>query len=265
MWDSKMRLYEGQGLTSFLMLTWQNRSWLTSIQFILTTLLLLPPSIILSMKINEKPQKRSIENRIEAPPPDPGAPQSRKMVVQHQTRHRKTEHELHNLTVRHRPLPPRPPPQRAQQVVGVHQRVHGGVGNERHGEQRLRGGQPEVAHDHHRRVVVHVEEGQPPLAATGEDDQEGVDEFEEFGEVEDVGPEEDGAIGWGLVDGEAEDVFGVGGLGEGGEGAGEGHGEGEEEEEEIMGGGDGAEEGRGERGEAGSVEEEGEGEVGEEG
>lgn len=110
-----------------------------------------------------------------------------------------------------------------------------------------------------------MEEGQPALAATGEDDQEGVDEFEEFGEVEDVCPEEDGAIGWGLVDGEAEDVFGVGGLGEGGEGAGEGHGEGEEEEEEVVGGGDGAEEGGGESGEAGSVEEEGEGEVGEEG
>lgn len=99
-----------------------------------------------------------------------------------------------------------------------------------------------------------MEEREPFDGAAGEDYKKGVDEFEEFGEVEDVGPEEGGPRWWGF-DREAEDPFGSGGLGEGGERAGDGHGDGEEEKEEVVGGGDGAEEGGWERREAGEVEE----------
>ena len=87
---------------------------------LITPLVLPPPSVILGMKINEEGQKRSVENGIEAPTPDPGAPESGEMVIQHPNRHQKAKHELHNLTVGHPSLPPRPDPQCAQEVVGVH-------------------------------------------------------------------------------------------------------------------------------------------------
>lgn len=99
-------------------------------------LLLLP--ITLAMKVKKQVQKRGIENSVEAPTPNPGAPGSVKMQIQHPTRNRKTEHELHDLAVRHHPFPLGSDPNRTQQIVPVHQHVHRRIGHERHRKQRLR-------------------------------------------------------------------------------------------------------------------------------
>ena len=69
--------------------------------------------------------------------------------------------------------------------------MHGGVGDEHRREQRLRRLHPYVAHDHHRGVVVHVEECEP-VDGVAEYDQQGVHELYDLGEVEDVSPEEYG-------------------------------------------------------------------------
>lgn len=131
------------------------------------------------MKVNEKSQKRGIEDRIEAPAPYPGATRPGEMQVQHTTRHREAEQKLHDLAVRHHPLPLGSDPNRTQEIVSVHEHVNRRVGHERHREQGLARAQPQVAHDQHGRVVVHVEEGQPLDGAT-QDDEEGVEEFEDF-------------------------------------------------------------------------------------
>lgn len=51
--------------------------------------------------------------------------------------------------------------------------------------------------------MVHVEEGEP-FDGAAQDDEEGVQEFKHLGEVEDVGPEEEGTS-WFSVGREAED------------------------------------------------------------
>lgn len=71
--------------------------------------------------------------------------------------------------------------------------MDGCVGYKRHREQRLRCGEPYIAHYDDHRVVVDVEEGKPSIAAA-ENDEERVDEFKKFGEVEDLSPEEDRAL-----------------------------------------------------------------------
>lgn len=110
--------------------------------------------------------------------------------------------------------------------------------------------------------MVDVEEGKA-FDGSGEDDEESVKEFEEFGEVEDVGPEEEGAGGR-VVGREADGGAEGGGVGEDGKGGGDGHCEGEEGESEVVEGGEGFEEGRWERGER-EEEEESEGEIKEDG
>lgn len=135
--------------------------------------------------------------------------------------------------------------------------MDGGVGDERDGEQCLGRRQPEVAHHHHHGVVVDVEEGQPAGAGTAEEDQEGVAELENLGEVEDVGPEESGPARRGAAGREADrpSPAGIGDLVEDGEGAADGHDEGEKEHGEAVRGGDEAEGGGGEgREEVKSVE-----------
>ncbi|KAL2491030.1 Uncharacterized protein Adt_26658 [Abeliophyllum distichum] len=185
------------------------------------------------MKINKKCQQGRIKNCIEAPSPDSGATRPGKMVVQHQTRNREAKNELNYLKIRHQPLPPWTNPKCAQQVIGVHYHVHGSVGDERHGEKRLRGGEPEVTHYDNHGVVVHVKEGEATGAGFTEKDQKSVDEFEDFGEVEDVGPEEGGALRRGACGGEADGPGVVIGwhLVECGESTAEGHEEGEEAED----------------------------------
>lgn len=144
--------------------------------------------------------------------------------------------------------------------------MHRGVGHERDGEQGLGGVQPNVAHDQDCGVVVDVEEGEP-LEGVTENDQEGVHEFENLGEVEDVGPEKEGPGGTGVWR-ETDDPVEVRRVGDDGEGATDSHDEGEEEEGEIVEGGDGFEDagtkGGGEWDKA-AGEKEGEGEVREEG
>ncbi|XLR46641.1 hypothetical protein S83_031301 [Arachis hypogaea] len=106
--------------------------------------------------------------------------------------------------------------------------MHGGVGKEHRREECLRGLQPYVAHDDHVGVVVHVEKREP-LDGVAEDDEECVHELKDLGEVEDVGPKEDGPSGLGLR-WEADDPVDVRCMGDGGEEAAKGHYEGEEEE-----------------------------------
>lgn len=89
------------------------------------------------MKVNEKSQKWGVEDGIEAPSPYSGAPGPGEMQVEHPTRQRKAEQELDYLAVRDRPLPLGSDPNRAQEVVAVHEHVHGSIGHERHREQGL--------------------------------------------------------------------------------------------------------------------------------
>lgn len=172
------------------------------------------------MKINKKCQERGVENRIEAPTPYPAATRPSKMQVQHPARNRKAEHELHDLAVRDGPLPLGSDPHRAEEVVSVHDHVHRRVGHERHREQRLSRTEPQITHDNNRGVVVHVEEGEPS-DGTAEDDESRVAELEELGEVEDVGPEEEGPTGLHPLR-EADNAVEVG-DGEDGERASDGH------------------------------------------
>ncbi|KZV27251.1 hypothetical protein F511_04704 [Dorcoceras hygrometricum] len=197
------------------------------------------------MKIKKKCKKGSIEDCIEAPSTDPLTTRPSEMVVQHQTRDQEAENELENLTIGHQSLPRRPDAHRTQQIIPVHQHVDRSVGHQRYREQRLRGREPQVAHHHHHRVVVHVEEGEPPVTGSAQEDQQGVDEFEDLGEVEHVGPEEGGSSWRGVVEWEANGPAEVVGrrLVEGGEGAADDHEEGEEAEDEVVGGGDEAERG----------------------
>lgn len=88
--------------------------------------------------------------------------------------------------------------------------------------------------------MVDVEEGEAPPVG-GEEDEEGVNELVDLGEVEDVGVEEDGALCCSFAGGEAEDPGGGGHLRSSGEGAADGHGEREEEDEGIVERGDEAE------------------------
>lgn len=96
-----------------------------------------------------------------------------------------------------------------------------------------------------------MEEGQPPSGIT-DNDQKGVHEFKDLGEVEDVGPEKEGPSGRGMQ-WEANDPVEVRSVGEDGEGATDGHDEGEEEEGEVVDGGDGFEEAGAEGGERDEV------------
>lgn len=78
-----------------------------------------------------------------------------------------------------------------------------------------------------------MEEGEPSRARFTEEDQKGIDEFEYFGEVEDVGPEEGGALRLGAAGGEADGPGGViwRHLVEGRESAAKDHEEGEKAED----------------------------------
>lgn len=86
--------------------------------------------------------------------------------------------------------------------------------------------EPDIAHDHDGRVVVHVEECEP-FDGAAEDDQECVYELEDFREVEDVGPEEEGPSGR-CFRRDADDPVYVRWMEERRETASDDHGEGEE-------------------------------------
>ncbi|KAL8151726.1 hypothetical protein V2J09_021534 [Rumex salicifolius] len=226
---------------------------------------LLPHSLVsVKPKLNVKTliiQKRDVEDGVEAPAVKARASAAGEVQVQHSDGDQNAEHKLSDLKVGDGALPRRPRPGRARQVVSVHHGVDSGVRHQRHREQRLGRLEPQIAHHHDSRVVVHVEERQPSDAAA-DYDQECVGEFEEFGEIEDVGPEEERAPAGDLVLREAEEPGVVREGGEGGEGAAGGHGDGEEEDREVVEDGDGAEDGRRRRRRTELEEEEGEGEVG---
>lgn len=140
------------------------------------------------------------------------------------------------------------------------------IGNQRHREQSLGGRKPQITHDDHHGVVVHVEEGQPSRSRPTENDQKGIEKLNNLGEIEDVSPEEDGSTRRRSIGREANDPspISLGHLVEGGEGAADGHYKGEKEEEEVVEGGDEAEGGGGECGEKREiVERESESEVSE--
>lgn len=72
-----------------------------------------------------------------------------------------------------------------------------------------------------------------PFGRPTQDDQEGIDEFQDFGKVEDVGPEEERAT-WRGFEGKTKNVMKVRCVGESGECASQGHCEGESKEDKVM-------------------------------
>lgn len=136
------------------------------------------------------------------------------MHPEEHSRHGEANNKLPYLDLRDQPLPSGgpAPAEGGGEVVGVHEDVDGGVGEEGEGHEGLAGAEPEVGHDEDEGVVVEVEEGQGFRAPGVEEDEEGVEELVDLGEVVDVGPEEEGA-GGGRVDDasvgrEAEEVGG---------------------------------------------------------
>lgn len=101
--------------------------------------------------------------------------------------------------------------------------MDGGVGYDDGREERLRGVEPEVAHEQHHGVVVDVEEGEA-VEGAADDDEEGVDELVDFREVEDVCPEEE-RTGRRCFWWEADDPEGVRRVGEDGDQGTHGHDE----------------------------------------
>ena len=110
--------------------------------------------------------------------------------------------------------------------------MHRRVGDEHDWEQWLRGLQPYVAHDHHRCMVVHVEESESSWRVT-QNDQKGVYEFQYLWEVEHVCPEKERPSWWGFI-GDANDPMELRCVGEDGDNATKGHDEGDDEEDEAM-------------------------------
>jgi len=119
----------------------------------------LPLSITLEMKINKKSQKRGVEEGIEGPAPNSGAARG-EVVVEHKGRNSEAEEELENLAVGDGALPGGAEGEGGEEVVGVHDDVDGGVGEEGDGEEGLGGLKPEVGHEEDGGVVINVEEGE---------------------------------------------------------------------------------------------------------
>jgi len=117
-------------------------------------------SVTLEVKINKKGEKRGVEERIEAPAPNSGAARGGEVEAEHEGRNREAEEELENLAVGDGALPGGAEGEGGEEVVGVHDDVDGGVGEEGDGEEGLGGLKPEVGHEEDGGVVVHVEEGE---------------------------------------------------------------------------------------------------------
>lgn len=117
--------------------------------------------ITVEMKMKKEGEKRGVEESIEAPSGDTGATGSGEVVVEHESGNGEAEEELENLAVGDGALPGGRDPEGAEEVVGVHDDVDGGVGEEGDGEEGLGAVEPEVAHKGNGGVVVHVEEGEP--------------------------------------------------------------------------------------------------------
>ncbi|CAK7357026.1 unnamed protein product [Dovyalis caffra] len=186
------------------------------------------------MEIKEQNQKRSDENCIKAPAPDAGTPGPCEMVVENPGHDPKAREELHNLAICDELFPLGTLPYCTQKVVEVHYDMHRRVYDKHSRKQRLRSVQRYITHDHNRCMVVHVEERQPS-DGVAQDDQEGVHEFKNLRQVENIGPEEEGPF-WLGVFWVTNDVLHIRCVQNNGEGATDGHGEGKSEEDNVMNG-----------------------------
>lgn len=202
-------------------------------------------SVVGPVEVEEEGEKGSVEGAVLRPPPDPAGAAlpagTEEVEPEENQRHSEAEAELDDLAGGDGALPPRrpSPPQTAAEVVRVHHHVDRRVGDEAHGEQRLPGADPLVANANHGGMVVHVKEGEA-APVSGQDDEKGVDELVYLGEVENVGPEEDGPPRMGGTRRETEDPGRGRHLGGGSHAATGGHEEGKEEEEDVVEGGDDA-------------------------
>ena len=95
------------------------------------------------------------------------------MIPNRDGQRRKAEDELRNLAISDHLLPSGSNAEAAEEVVGVHKNVDGGIGDEGEGEEGLGGVEPEVGHDDNEGVVVHMEEGEA-LPAGVYDNEESV-------------------------------------------------------------------------------------------
>lgn len=138
-------------------------------------------AVVLSMKVREQSEERRVEGDVEAPAPHARAARSLMgdVKIEHERQHDEAELKLRDLALGDHPLPARAHPEGARQVVSVHQHMHRRVRDQNEWEQRLRGVQPQIAHDHHGGVVVHVKEGET-LDGAAEDDQKRVDELDDL-------------------------------------------------------------------------------------
>ena len=93
------------------------------------------------------------------------------MIPNRDGQRRKAEDELRNLAISDHLLPSGSNAEAAEEVVGVHKNVDGGIGDEGEGEEGLGGVEPEVGHDDDDGVVVHVEEGEGLPAGVDEDEE----------------------------------------------------------------------------------------------
>ncbi|KAK5774767.1 hypothetical protein PVK06_042623 [Gossypium arboreum] len=112
-------------------------------------------------------------------------------MVEGKHRHyQKARPELHQLEICDHFLPPWANPKGAHQVISVHHNMDGAVGDQHHRERRLGAVDAHVRHDDHHRVMVDVKKRQPFHGVT-EDDQKGIHEFNDLGEVKYVAPEKE--------------------------------------------------------------------------
>ncbi|KAG0548008.1 hypothetical protein BDA96_01G129800 [Sorghum bicolor] len=203
-----------------------------------------------AVEVEEEREQRRVEDGVEHPAGHPLAAAGGEVEPQHHHGGGEAEEELHDLQLGDGALPAVGPaqPHAAGEVVGVHDDVHAGVGDERDGHQGLARGEPEVAHGDDDGVVVDVEQRE---RAAGQQDEQRVAELVHLGEVEDVRPEEDRARRLrGAPRREAEGPRPPsrrrrrGGRGERAPG---GHGGGERQQDRVVGGGCRAERRRRER------------------
>lgn len=188
------------------------------------------------MKVWEQEEKRNDEECIEAPTEEPGATRAREVVKNQHNHDQETRPELQKLEIRHHLLPFGADSEAAQQVVGVHYDMHHAIGDHHHRERRLSTVQAHVTHYHYHRVMVHVEKRQSFHGVT-QDNQKRIHEFDNLGQVKNIGPEKERSGRWSPLR-EADEGVEVRDLGEDWNEATDGHDEREGEEEDVVEGRD---------------------------
>lgn len=110
-------------------------------------------------------------------------------------------------------------------------------------------------------MVIHVEKSQPS-DGVAPDDQEGVHEFKNLWEIENMRPEEERPSWWGVYR-VTNDAVHIRWVENNGEGATDGHGEGDSEEDNVMNGCEKPEDARPNWGKSDMWKDESKGEIGE--